>query len=336
MDRFDRIFELHKILSHRKTPVSGRELQERLECSRATIGRLIEDSRDFLGAPIAYDRERKGYRYDRATASVYELPGLWMNSSELFALLVSEKLLADVQPGLLSATLAPLRERIQGILRHRHLGNPHLEQRVRILQLAARSTDLDQFQKIATALLERRRLHILYHGRARDKTTERDVSPQRLVYYRNNWYLDAWCHGARGLRTFSLDRMHPVYIGDEPARAVPDEVLDAHFTAAYGIFAGPAGKIAILRFSPEAAKWVADEQWHPKQVGKVLQDGSYELRIPFGNATELVMDILKYGEEVEVIAPADLRRAIARKLRAAAQHYTRVDVGKRAARTGKS
>lgn len=326
MDRFDRIFRLHQILAGRRTPISRRELQDELHCSRATVGRLIEDMRLYLRAPIEYDRELNGYRYDRAKEEMYELPGLWLNSSELFALLVSEKLLAEVQPGLLAPQLAPLRERIHEILRLRRVGHPEMERRVRILQIATRPTDLEKFQKIATALLDRKQLHIFYRGRARDEFTERDVSPQRLVYYRDNWYLDAWCHLRKGLRSFSVDRMEPRYIDSAPAREIPEEALTKHFTAAYGIFAGPADKTAILRFGTNAAKWVADEHWHAKQVGAMLKSGEYELRVPYGNPTELIMDILKYGEEVEVIAPAALRREVARRLRAASDRYSNVNL----------
>lgn len=322
MDLFDRIFALHRILANRRTPISRRELQDKLECSRATVGRIIADMRNYLGAPIVYDRQLRGYRYDRSADSPYELPGLWLNSSELFALLIAQKLLADIQPpGLLEPHLAPLRERIDAILRHRRLGHPEIPRRIRILQMAARLTNLEHFQKIATALLQRRKLHILYHGRARDKTTERDVSPQRLVYYRDNWYLDAWCHLRDGLRSFSLDRTHPVYIHDAPAKEIDDTSLDAHFGATYGIFAGPASHTAVLHFTPSAARWVADEHWHPKQEGKVLPDGGYELKIPYHNPTELVMDILKYGPDVKVIAPVDLQQAVGRRLREAAALY---------------
>jgi predicted DNA-binding transcriptional regulator YafY len=164
-------------------------------------------------------------------------------------------------------------------------------------------------------------LHILYHGRARDQTTERDISPQRLVYYRNNWYLDAWCHGQDGLRSFALDRIHPVYIDETSALEINEKQLDEHYADAYGIFGGKADKMALLRFSARAAKWVADEHWHHNQEGTTLPTGEYELRVPYNNPTELIMDILKYGEDVEVITPAELRRQVAAKLAKAAQRY---------------
>lgn len=321
MDRFDRIFALHRILADRRTPVSRKALQLQLGCSRATVNRLIEDMRDFLDAPIEYDRERDGYYYDQAREPRYELPGLWLNSSEIFALLTTHKLLADIQPGLLGPHLNPLRERIAAILHDRRAGHPDIEHRIHILQMTARPSDIDHFQRIATALLERRRIRILYHGRARDKTTERDVSPQRMVYYRSNWYLDAWCHKAGGLRTFSLDRMHPVFIHDEPAQQMDDDALNAHYAAAYGIFAGESTETAVLRFSPTASRWVADEHWHPQQQSEVLADGGYELRVPYADPTELIMDILKYGPNVEVLAPVSLRRLVVERLRDAAAIY---------------
>lgn len=321
MDKFSRIFELHKILSHRKRPVPGEELQRRLECSRATLNRIIQNMRDYLNMPLKYDRQLNGYYYDRGEDSPFELPGLWLNSSELHALLITQKLLASIQPGILEQTLSPIRERIDQLLQNRHLGHPEIDKRIRILQIASRPTDLDVFHKLATALLDRKQIHVLYHGRARDKTTERDISPQRLVYYRNNWYLDAWCHLQKGLRSFSLDRIHPVYISNNPAKDVSEDMLQAHYADAYGIFAGKADKTAVLRFSARAAKWVADEHWHHNQSGSVLKSGKYELHVPYNNPTELIMDILKYGDDVEVLAPAELRKQVGKKLADATKMY---------------
>lgn len=78
----------------------------------------------------------------------------------------------------------------------------------------------------------------------------------------------------------------------------------------------------MLRFTPERARWVADEHWHPQQQSLLLGDGSYELRIPYSDSRELIMDILKHGAEVEVIAPEELRREVLEHLRLAAAKYT--------------
>ena len=77
----------------------------------------------------------------------------------------------------------------------------------------------------------------------------------------------------------------------------------------------------MLLFSAARARWVADERWHPQQIGQFQTDGRYELRIPYRDSRELIMDILRHGDEVEVIAPPALRAAISSSLQAALEHY---------------
>lgn len=312
MDRFDRITKLHRILSGRRVPIALDDLMRELECSRATANRAIQTLRDDLRAPLEYDRELNGYRYN-GTAR-YELPGLWLNPSELMALIASEHLLAEVEPGVLAPIIEPLRERLARLLERRQLGDGELLKRIRIFQTEARPVNTDGFRRIAEALGSRRQLNVLYHGRERDETTERVVSPQRLVYYRDNWYLDAWCHKSNGLRTFSLDRLHPTELLDQSVRECGAAELDAHFKSGYGIFAGKAKQTAVVRFTSEQARWVADEHWHPDQQGKTLADGGYELRVPYADPRELIMQIMKYGPDAEVIQPEQLRCEMANRV----------------------
>lgn len=321
MDKLNRLFKLHKLFRNRKQPASLARIREELGCSERTARRDIAELRDELRAPIDYDRARNGFHYAGSTRDSFELPGLWLSPEELYALLTSYQLLDTLQPGLFAPYIAPIRDRLKALLVHRMAGAPELGRRIRILQMAARPSDLDVFRTLATAVLERKQLRLLYHGRARDETTERTVSPQRLVYYRSNWYLDAWCHLRKGFRHFAIDRLHPIAILDAPAREFPDAELDQHFASAYGIFAGVPTATAVLRFTPNAARWVADEQWHPEQVGTVLADGGYELKVPYSRPEELVMDILKYGAEVEVISPPALREQVAIALREAVKRY---------------
>jgi proteasome accessory factor C len=316
VDRFDRIFELNRILQSARHPVPRRRLQEELECSRATVKRIIEDMRLYLNAPIVYDRERNGYRYDQSEGAMYELPGLWFNASELHALLSVQQLLEDVQPGLLDPHLKPLQRRIDDLLRLQHAGSEGLAGRIRILQMAARSAG-GCFQAVAGALAQRRRLKLVYFTRADATHSERQISPQRLVYYRDNWYLDAWCHLRNGLRTFALDAVGDARQLDTEAQEISQLDLDAHHAASYGIFAGAPLQVAVLRFDARRARWVAKERWHRDQEGRFLDDGRYELRVPYSNALELIMDVLKYGPDVEVLGPAELREAVADRLKAA-------------------
>jgi predicted DNA-binding transcriptional regulator YafY len=321
LDKFDRIYKLHGILRNRRTPVTRAELLLQLECTEPTVYRLIRAMKDYLNAPIEWHGELGGYYYQQnADGGTYELPGLWFNSRELQALLVFGHLFENLDSGLLREHLAPLSHRIQALLDHHRLGLNEAVQRIRILGMAARPAG-SWFHVAASATLQRRMLQMRYHGRERDRTTERTISPQRLTHYRDNWYLDAWCHLRNGLRCFAVDRIAHVSETGEPAHDVADEQLDEHYASAYGIFGGRAVKTAILRFSPGRARWVADERWHPRQAGQFLTDGSYELRIPYRDDRELVMDILKHGPEVEVVSPASLRLAVVESLDAALKRY---------------
>ncbi|MEE9493343.1 MAG: YafY family protein [Gammaproteobacteria bacterium] len=321
MEKFHRIFELHQIFSNRRTPISLKDLNEKLGCSESTTRRAVSFLRDSLNAPLSYDREHNGWSYNHQQNQQFDFPGLWFNPEELYALLVSYHLLSNLQPGFLSEQIAPLQTRMEQLLVQQNIQTPVLKDRIRILQIAARPNNIENFRKIAASVLRREQLKILYHGRERDSTIERQISPQRLVYYRSNWYLDAWCHLRNGLRIFSLDRLHAVAELGKKAKNISNKELNEKLASAYGIFSGEPEHKAILNFSAEAARWVADEQWHPQQTSKANRDGSYELTIPYNDPRELVMDILKYGPDVEVKAPRSLRKRVQERLQQAIEKY---------------
>lgn len=318
MNRAERIFHLHRLLQARCPPSLAR-LMEELEVSRATVKRDLEYMRDFMQAPIEYDPQANGYHYAQE-APAFELPGLWFNESELFALLTMEQLLEDVQPGLLAPTLGPLKERIRELLASGGHQPDRVRRRIRIQPLAQRGSRGESFQAVAAATLDEHPLEIAYHGRARDTATRRVVHPQRLLYYRDNWYLVAWCEQAADLRTFALERIRSTQPVETPWRSIDEAALDAHTGAAFGIFTGPAREWAVLRFTAEHARWVADETWHPDQVGEYDGD-AYILRVPYADPTELTQEILRHGAGVEVIGPESLRRRVADTLREAAARY---------------
>jgi proteasome accessory factor C len=321
MTKLDNLYRLHRILNGRRVGISRQSLMQQLGIGRSTLTRLIANLRDMLGAPIIYDGERGGYRYDSAESHHFDLPGLWFTADELLALLTLNQLLHNLQPGLLDEQLAPFRARLQKILSAEHLGASEAGHRIRILAMAARVKPLDHFQTVAGATLQRMRLRIRYYNREKDAETERHLSPQRIVHYRDNWYLDAWCHEKRSLRTFAIDAIRAAEVHNKPAKVIAEKQLDHHYSAAYGIFAGQPKATAVLRFTAQRARWVADETWHPRQQSRWLEYGRFELSIPYSHDTELIMDILKYGADVEVIAPDELKEAVKIQLDRARSQY---------------
>jgi predicted DNA-binding transcriptional regulator YafY len=320
MDRTERFYRIDRLLrSHRIVPLE--RFLEDLSISRATFKRDLEYMRDRLNAPIEWDREAGGYRLLSDRHAAYQLPGVWFNDSEILALLTMEKLLEEIEPGVLGPRLEPLKERLSALLGSDEHSAAEVRSRIRILRMASRTKKIRHFEAVASALLKRRRLHLDYFVRSREELTHREVSPQRLVHYRDNWYLDAWCHRADAIRSFALDAVREARVLDAPAMEVAPQDLDRVLGAGYGIFSGEQVKWARLRFSARRARWVENEEWHPQQRGSLDEQGRYVLELPYSEAPELLMDILKFGADLEVLAPPELRALVAAALRTAAEAY---------------
>jgi len=321
MDRYERILSLHRILKTARYPVPLARLMDELECSRATVYRDIAFLRDALGAPLDSDGENAAFRYAADEAERFELPGLWLSSEELQALLALNELVGRTGPGILASALAPLRSRIDRLLSDQTDGKSFPIERIRVIGSGTRKVDEQTFRHVASAVLGRKRLKFDYRARSTNQGTQRTVSPQRLTHYRDNWYVDAWDHERSGLRSFALDRIARAEVLDATAEDRDESELNQHLASSYGIFSGPPKAWATLRFSPHAARWVADEHWHSQQQGQWLKDGRYELKVPYSNSRELLMDVLKYGPDAEVVAPVSLREEMKIMLQLAVGAY---------------
>ena len=324
MNPIERIYRIDQLINQRGI-VSFDTLMRELEVSRATLKRDLAWLRDRLNAPMVYDRERGGYRYGAQQAGPqYALPGLWFNEREVLALLTMHRMLQDLdQGGLLGAHIGPLAERLDALLSASNATAADIRRRVRIMNALSRPVSPQCFEVVGQALLERKRLSVMYFTRSRNSRSLRELSPQRLVHYRNAWYLDAWCHRSDALRVFALDAIDHVSALPVAAHDVDLEIVERELGEGYGIYRGGNLHWAVLQFTPEAARWVRSEIWHPRQQGRTLPDEGYELRVPYSNPAELEMDILRHGEAVSVLGPQTLRDRIARRLQQAALQYER-------------
>ncbi len=321
MDRTERFHLIDQMLTNQRV-VTRAQFLDVLEVSPATFKRDLEYLRDRLMAPIVWDRERRGYCYEQSEdGAQFQLPGLWFNTSEIQALLSMDALLENLQPGVLSSHIEPLRSRIRMLLDEGDHSVDEISRRIRIVPLAAKSYRSENFQTLCQALLSRKCVDMTYYSRPTDSSSERRVSPQRLIYYRDNWYLDAWCHLRQGLRSFSIDAIQALAISAEPALEVDEAALNRELESGYGIFSGASTRRAVLRFSPQLARWVSRETWHPEQTSVYDAEGFYLLRVPYSQDTELVMDILKHGPEVEVLEPPELREKVRRRIDAMRNLY---------------
>ena len=325
MDRTERFYKIEMLIRSRGS-VPFTDLMDELGVSRATLKRDLEYLRERLDAPIVYDRFANGYSMRpeaRDSRQVrHELPGVWFNEREIHALLTMHQLIEGLdEGGVLARHLQPLLEKLHGMLGASDADASELMKRVKILSAARRPVAGRHFELIGSAITQRRRIQMQYYVRSRREETARSVSPQRLVYWRNTWYLDAWCHTSDALRRFALDAVRSAAMLEQRAKDVAVKQIEAALDAGYGAFSGGRVKWATLQFAAEAAQWVQHEQWHPKQQGTLHPDGSLTLRVPYTDATELAMDILRHGEQVRVVAPAALVGRVAAQVMATARVY---------------
>lgn len=324
MSRSERLYQIDQLLTARKV-MTRQELLDTLEVSWATLKRDLAFLKERFNAPIIFDKEMGGYRFGAPlTGPTYELPGLWFSAEEAHALLTMHQLLSNLEPGLLGPHVAPLLARLESILGQGKIDFAELAGRIRLSGTGKRRKNPAHFAVVSRAVLERRRLRIQHYSREKDEHSERTLSPQRLVFYRSNWYLESWCHLREGFRRFSVDAIESVGLLNDRASDIEVTDLDAAFGSSYGIYGGTADKIAKLRFSREATRWVADEEWHPDQVGTLDGGGQYVLLVPYADSTELQMDILRHGHHVEVVAPESLRAATIAEIGRMAGRYSSV------------
>jgi len=321
MSEIDRLYRYKTLLSHRRA-MPREDILTALEISLATFKRDIAKLRDRLGTPIVFDRDLNGYRLDTPQDAT-ELPGMWFSQDEMLALMTIQSMIVQLEPGLLGPKLKPFQKRLDDMLASQGLDAATLTQRVRAVHAGKRRLPLTNFETLAKATLERKQVQVVHLNRQNGETVLRDISSQQLVHYRDNWYVDAWCHLRGGLRSFSVDAITSAKLLDKPTKNIDLIAMREQLDGGYGIFGGMPKAWAQLRFSKVRAAWVQNEIWHPEQKSQRLGDGRYELVIPYADERELLGDILRFGADVEVLGPPRLREQIQAEVRKLAELYGR-------------
>lgn len=319
MSELVRLYRYKELLAGRRA-LSAEALRKTLEISPATLKRDIAKLRDQLHMPIRFDKDRAGYVMEGGHADS-ELPGLWFSPEEILALVTIQQLLAQLAPGMLGPKLKPLQTRLADLMAKNGLADNDVSRRIRLVHAGRRLPQAKCFEAVAAATMGRKRLSGRHYNRQTGETLVRTLSPQRLVHYRDNWYVDAWCHLREDLRSFSVDAFSNVEILLDVADEIDPDRLDQVLGASYGIFGAAPVARAVLRFSPARSRWVRREQWHPAQETWEEQDGSFVLAVPYGDDRELLGDILRFGADVQVLEPEVLRRKVQKAFLDAAARY---------------
>jgi predicted DNA-binding transcriptional regulator YafY len=307
MDRTEKVHILHKLLIQSKYPVHISRIIEELKCSEKTFFRVRRRLEELYGAEIECLDENY-YRYRIDDDGPHHFPGLWFSHKELEALICFNNALNDIHAGILNDIISPFKERLHKLLETYDISDQTWNSRIKCIPITQRAIDPEVLKIVTDSVLRNKRCKIIYKALSSDKEEKRNISPQTLLRYRDNWYIDAWCHSRNALRTFALSRIRQIEQTNEEAKIVDIQDLEQHYTTSYGIFSGKATETATIRFTGIAAREVSHEEWHPRQKQEWVDSETLQLSIPYYDATELIMDILRWGEMAEVVGPPTLRQ----------------------------
>ncbi|MEO8410288.1 MAG: hypothetical protein ABI478_06925, partial [Propionivibrio sp.] len=168
MDRLERFYRIDALLQER-TVVHRDAFLAELEISLATFKRDLEYMRDRFNAPVIWDADAGGYRYEKKQKAgpKFELPGLWFTEGEAFALVTMQHLLSSLdQGGLIGPHIAPLLARLDAIIGAGEASASEVRKRIRLLSFGSRKLPLEHFSMVGSALIKRRRLKMEYYARS--------------------------------------------------------------------------------------------------------------------------------------------------------------------------
>lgn len=319
MNKALRQHRLRKCLADAHFPVPLSMLAQQFQVSEKTIRRDLETFVNDYNAPW-FISDNKIY-LDKARQDLIELQDHWFSRQEVESLFALNHIIEQLSPGALKSQLEPFKQRIQGLLVSEENGQ-NLGSKIKLLEIADRQVEPTIFQGVIQSLAENRQMQIAFWNRYKDETLLRTISPQRLIRYKDNWIIDAYCHYRKAIRSFSLEAIESLELLNHAAKNIPENDMQAHFQSSYGIYAGKANQQALIKFSPYISRWVQYENWHPEQIGHWSIDQSYQLQIPYNKDEELIQDILKYGQHAEVLEPPELREKIQQTLKNAMKVYS--------------
>ncbi|NWF91366.1 MAG: WYL domain-containing protein [Syntrophaceae bacterium] len=309
---FERYNWFHGQIKANRYP-NARKLAEKFEISEKHAQREIEFMRERLYAPLLYDPGRRGYRYEDDS---YELPPVWFKEDELLALCLSLRLSSTLPDRKLKTALYQLLEKF---LTFRFLDlSPSLrdiKEKVSVKNVEYYKVDEAIFHKVVDSLFRNEGLKISYYTPHKDEITERVIQPLHLLCYMGSWHLIAFCTLKGDLRDFALSRIRTIEAGSKRI-GLPKGLgsVKEYINKNFGLMSGDESIEVCLRFGPEVSPWISEQIWFSGQEISRNEDGSICLKFPVADFREVRREILRYGANVEVLSPPELREEIKQEI----------------------
>ncbi len=308
MSLLERIYSFHSRIQAGRFP-NASDLAEEFEVSPATAHRDIAYLRDRLLAPLKFDPRQNGYFYQEEG---FRLP--FEDSPRIVLFLGMLSSMAS-ETGLETLPeLKLLQKKLSSmVFSHRE----HIDDLIFCEWIEVQPVDELVFNTVLNGLLDGMQLDIQYGNK--EQESFRRIDPLKLVQYQGRWYLLAWCHLRQEKRLFHLSRIRSIEDVEEQVEHRL-EVDDEYLTGVFGIFKGKARFTATISLTGRAAEIVREQHWHPEQQIDQIKTGIL-LHLPVADDRELIMKVLQFGDEAEVIAPESLRKKIKSRIAAMVSRY---------------
>jgi len=298
---------IHQALLSGKFP-NATSLAGELEYSTKTIHRDLEFMRDRMELPIDFDHARNGYHY---TEEVGAFPTMQITEGELFALLVAEKALQQYRGTNFEKPLVSAFKKMTASLPDTISFNlEDWEQTISFRTSAEAILDLEVFDALAQATANRRQIELAYRKPGRSQTEPRIVDPYHLANINGEWFLFAWCHLRKDLRTFVPARIESVRETGETFRRPKKFSLEKRLRDSFGVHSGQGEFDVVIRFNDRVADYIREKRWHPSQKIKALRDGGLELSMKLSSLIEVQRWVLGWGGNAVPVEPAELVQSV--------------------------
>jgi len=315
---YERFLWFHKEAGRGAYP-NAAGMAEHFEVSRKTAQRDIEFMRDRLGAPLEYEAGKRGYRY---TSEGFELPSLRLSRDELIALVLASRLASIIPDRQLKSRLTDFLHRFtQSLSAEVNIDPLQISEKVSIKNVEFYGVEEQLFSSIILALFNSDTINISYYSPHKDEETIRPIVPIHLLGYMGNWHVIAWCGMRKAVRNFALSRISSITPSEERL-LLPDDLppIKEYLREHFGIFNGGESATVTLRFMPEVSRWVQEQCWHPKQESW-WEDKNLCLKVPVSDFREIKREILRFGADVEVLEPEELREMIKGEIEKMSKKY---------------
>jgi proteasome accessory factor B len=303
----ERMLRIHQALQGGRFP-NAVALAARLEVSSKSIHRDLEFMRDRLELPLAYDSTRKGYHY---TQEVGNFPTLQITEGELFALLVAEKALQQYRGTAFERPLVSAFKKMAASLPDTvSLNIAEWEQTISFRTRAEPIVKLEIFDILAKAAAQRKQLQLTYRKPGRRATELRVVDPYHLANINGEWFLFAWCHLRRDIRTFVPARILAVEATGQTFPRPQKFSLEKRLRDSFGVQSGQGNFEVVLRFNEATADYIREKKWHESQELSELPEGAVELRLKLSSLSEVERWVLGWAGNAFVVQPPELARSV--------------------------